>query len=189
MSAQPAGWYPNSQGQMQYWDGNAWGQVQQTAQPTMPPPPAPAVGGYPPAAYAGAPAYGYGQQMPAVLQNAELASWGIRVGASLLDALFAIFTLFIGYIVNIFLMGREGEKNGMTLGKQLCNIRVVKEDGAPVTAGYAALREIVIRWLLFGIVGGFFLSIPTLLDVLWPLWDDKNQALHDKVASSYVVRA
>ena len=31
--------------------------------------------------------------------------------------------------------------------------------------------------------------IPVLLDYLWPLWDQKNQALHDKVVSSVVVRA
>jgi uncharacterized RDD family membrane protein YckC len=27
------------------------------------------------------------------------------------------------------------------------------------------------------------------LDYLWPLWDTKNQALHDKVVGSIVVRA
>ena len=27
-----------------------------------------------------------------------------------------------------------------------------------------------------------------MLDVLWPLWDDKNQALHDKFAATNVVR-
>ena len=31
--------------------------------------------------------------------------------------------------------------------------------------------------------------LPVLLDYLWPLWDPKNQALHDKVAGSFVVRA
>ena len=31
--------------------------------------------------------------------------------------------------------------------------------------------------------------IGLLLDVLWPLWDDRNQALHDKPASTVVIRA
>ena len=140
-------------------------------------------GGYAPAPVA----YGYGPQMPPVLQGRELSGWWLRVAATLLDSLFIVFTLFIGFFVNLFLMGREGEKNGMTLGKQVCNIRVIKEDGTPVTVGFAALREIVVRWLLFGIVGSFFLGLPGLLDVLWPLWDDKNQCLHDKMVSSYVV--
>src|SRR4051812_6148494 len=156
--------------------------------PSAPPPPPPPPGGYAPAPYAGAPAYGSGPAMPPALQGRELSGWWLRVAATLVDSLFVIFTLLIGFFVNLFLMGREGEKNGMTLGKQVCGIRVIKADGTPVTAGFAALREIVVRWLLFGIVGSFFLGLPGLLDVLWPLWDDKNQALHDKVVSSYVVR-
>jgi uncharacterized RDD family membrane protein YckC len=28
-----------------------------------------------------------------------------------------------------------------------------------------------------------------LLDLLWPLWDERNQTLHDKIVKSYVVRA
>jgi len=30
--------------------------------------------------------------------------------------------------------------------------------------------------------------IPAILDYLWPLWDRKKQALHDKVVGSVVVR-
>jgi uncharacterized RDD family membrane protein YckC len=30
-------------------------------------------------------------------------------------------------------------------------------------------------------------SLFTLLDGLWPLWDDKKQAIHDKVAATNVV--
>lgn len=185
--SQPAGWYPNNIGQMQYWDGAAWGQVQQTATP--PPPP---VAGYAPAPYTGVPAYGYGYggqpALPAALQNAQLATWGTRVGATLLDGLFILFTIGIGWFVNMFLMAREGDKNGMTLGKQALNIRVVKEDGSPNDIGFAFMREFVIRGLLIGFIGGLFF-VPPLLDVLWPLWDDKNQTLHDKMVSSYVVTA
>jgi hypothetical protein len=28
-----------------------------------------------------------------------------------------------------------------------------------------------------------------LLDVLWPLWDDQDRALHDMVVSTHVIRA
>ena len=31
-------------------------------------------------------------------------------------------------------------------------------------------------------------SLYSLLDDLWPLWDDKNQAIHDKIAKTNVVR-
>ena len=182
--SQPAGWYPNQQGQMQYWDGNAWGQVQQQA--AMPQPAAATAG----AGYAPAPAYGYAgaQQMPAVLANTQLAGWGVRFGAALLDGLFVLFTIGIGFVVNFFLMAREGEKNGMTLGKQVCNIRVVKEDGTPVDIGFALLRDLLIKTILIGWIGGFFL-IPVVANYLWPLWDERNQALHDKMAKSYVVKS
>lgn len=88
-----------------------------------------------------------------------------------------------------FFMQRDGERNGQTLGKQWVGIRVVRVDGQPFGWGGALLRELAIKQLLFGVVGGFFLSIPTLLDWLWPLWDDENRALHDMVASTRVVRA
>ncbi|MBA3422629.1 MAG: RDD family protein [Thermoleophilaceae bacterium] len=88
-----------------------------------------------------------------------------------------------------FFMQRDGEHNGQTLGKQWVGIRVVRVDGQPFGWGPALLRELAIKQLLFGVVGGFFLSIPTLLDWLWPLWDDENRALHDMVASTRVLRA
>ena len=181
----------------------------QQPQPAAPPPPAPQgayppppapQGAYPPApGYAQQPAYGqqpgyppvpyaYAAPLPKGLEGRELADWGVRCGARLLDTLFVILTLFIGAIVNWFLMAREGERNGMSLGKQVCNLRVVKEDGTPMTAGDAIVRQFVVKTLLFYVVGGFFF-FPWVADFLWPLGDDRNQALHDKMVSTYVVRA
>jgi len=37
--------------------------------------------------------------------------------------------------------------------------------------------------VLFGIF-----TLPLVLDSLFPLWDDRNQTLHEKVVSSVVVR-
>ena len=36
------------------------------------------------------------------------------------------------------------------------------------------------------LVSGLYFIV-FLLDYLWPLWDDKRQALHDKVAATQVV--
>jgi hypothetical protein len=42
---------------------------------------------------------------------------------------------------------------------------------------------------LFNLIGGIFLfNLPILVDYLWPLWDSKNQALHDKIVKSRVIR-
>ncbi len=75
----------------------------------------------------------------------------------------------------VFRQGRTGQ----TLGKKIVGIQVVRADsGAVLGAGTAFLR-----WLMFVIVGGI-----CFLDYLWPLWDDKNQSWHDKIAGSVVLQ-
>jgi uncharacterized RDD family membrane protein YckC len=145
----------------------------------------------------------------------ELASWGSRVGAYLLDWAFVLLvTLAVGIplaasgggaetaggwvivgglvlgwpIYAAIFEGRAGEHRGQTLGKQIVGIRVVRDNGQPLGFGYAFLREFVVRWLLLGFIGGFLFIVP-LLDDLWPLWDETNRALHDMVVSTHVVRA
>jgi uncharacterized RDD family membrane protein YckC len=86
------------------------------------------------------------------------------------------------------LMARGGERNGQTWGKQIVGITVVRNEGQTVSMGFAFLREFVVKNLLFGWVGSFLLYIPTLLDYLWPLWDDENRCLHDMIVSTHVVR-
>jgi uncharacterized RDD family membrane protein YckC len=86
-------------------------------------------------------------------------------------------------------MKREGPNNGPTLGTQALGIRVVRDDGQPFTFGSAMMREIVIKGLLFSVAGNLTFGLAPLLNLLWPLWDETNQALHDKVATTHVVRA
>jgi len=80
---------------------------------------------------------------------------------------------------------RQGTK-GQSLGKKVVGIQVVRAahgDPIGVGAGFG-------RWgitLVMGFVP-FVSFIIVLLDYLWPLWDDKNQSLHDKVVSSIVIR-
>jgi uncharacterized RDD family membrane protein YckC len=94
----------------------------------------------------------------------------------------------VAFLYAPYFMQREGAQNGQSLGKQIVNIRVIRDTRQPFDWGSAALREIAIKGLLFGIAGSLTAGLAQLLDYLWPLWDDDNQALHDKVASTYVVR-
>ena len=78
--------------------------------------------------------------------------------------------------------------NGKTLGRMVMGIRVVKASGEPITFGYAMLREVVVKTIGFGFVGAITGGIATLLDYLWPLWDEENRCLHDFVVNSRVVK-
>jgi uncharacterized RDD family membrane protein YckC len=70
---------------------------------------------------------------------------------------------------------------GATPGKMAMGISVRRmEHPGPLSIGTALMRRLVP-------LAGQFISVLTLLDYLWPLWDDKRQALHDKVAKTQVV--
>jgi uncharacterized RDD family membrane protein YckC len=170
--------------------------------PSAPPPGDPRPGFAPPPTSApphgfGVPAPGGAQPPPfspggllapspyAVPPGVELSGWWRRVGATLLDLLISLpFLIFIYVlVVSPILMGRDGPNNGQTWGKQALGIRVVRDDGQPFKYGTALLRDFVIKGLLFGAI-----AILSLIDSLWPLWDEQNQALHDKLVGTHVLR-
>ena len=78
--------------------------------------------------------------------------------------------------------------NGQTLGRMVVDIRVVRAKGQPMTFGWAMLREVAVKALLFGIASSLTFGLASLLDVLWPLWDEENRALHDFIVDTRVVR-
>jgi uncharacterized RDD family membrane protein YckC len=156
---------------------------------------------------------------PGYQPQGQLAGWGARAGAVVLDALILLIptvvliaivvgvalgdevagvvvglvSVLIFFVVTLFyapvLMARGGEHNGKTFGKQIVGIRVTRDNGQPFDLGQGFLREFVVKGLLFGTLGSLFFSIPTLVDYLWPLWDDQNRTLHDMVVSTHVIRA
>jgi uncharacterized RDD family membrane protein YckC len=80
-----------------------------------------------------------------------------------------------------------------TPGKLALGMRVrLRERPGPMSWG-----TVLLRWLsqdgatVLGIVPfvGTVAALYPLVDGLWPLWDDKRQALHDKAAKTNVVRA
>ncbi len=109
----------------------------------------------------------------------------LSVAAILLLALWAIFTLAVIVMYAPLTMARN---NGATPGKAAMGIRVVRENGAPISIAYGLFREIAIKGFLIGGISQFTLGLAWLLDSLWPLWDDQKRALHDMAAKSRVVR-
>ena len=103
-------------------------------------------------------------------------------GLSCLGCLAAISVPLIVY----FLIGLWNKvwlpaKRGYSIGQGVMKLRIVGADGNLVPLGTLALR------LVITVVFGFIPFVP-LLDILWPLWDERRQTLHDKAVNTYVVK-
>lgn len=70
-------------------------------------------------------------------------------------------------------------RDGQSFGKRFLGLRVVRVDGAPMDYRTAILRHLV----------GYPLGILSLgIGMLWLLWDERQQGLHDKLAKTLVVQ-
>jgi len=139
--------------------------------------------------------------MPSDALGRPYAGWWSRVGATLIDGILfsmigavlglafakgsstgSIIALALTLVYQALMIANKGG----TLGNMAVSTVVVdaKTGGAvaPARAWGRAAMDLVFKcgFLLFG--------IPTLLDILWPLWDQQNQTLHDKVAGTVVVK-
>jgi uncharacterized RDD family membrane protein YckC len=140
----------------------------------------------------------------------ELASWGRRLAALLVDA------IVLGVVIAVALFAggmpvdelrdrlQDGEtllfvvlflipegiyytaligSRSQTFGKMALGIKVVDaESRSPI--GYPRAFT---RWMSTAAMRALF-TIPTVVDHLWPLRDRRNQSLHDKFARTVVVR-
>lgn len=107
---------------------------------------------------------------------------GFSIGALILTTLAWVVLWFI---YAPYLMWKT---NGATIGKKACGIRVVRTDGAPMTFGFAMIREVLVKALAVNIVSNLTLGLAGLLNYLWPLWDSEHRAGHDMVCKTRVVR-
>jgi uncharacterized RDD family membrane protein YckC len=82
-----------------------------------------------------------------------------------------------------------GGARGQTVGMMAVGVRVVRDEAHDALGYGRALWRALVEQLL-RILGTLtlILGIFWLLDMLFPLWDKKNQTLHDKVAKSVVLR-
>jgi uncharacterized RDD family membrane protein YckC len=64
----------------------------------------------------------------------------------------------------------------------VCVRAVSARDGAPIGFGRAVGRA------AFEYLMAILLFIPWIVDMLFPLWDPRNQTLHDKVTDTVVVK-
>lgn len=182
-----------------------WGSPPPGGQPPgYPPPGGPPPYGQPPAAqpygnqdYGGQPpGYQPYPNQPYANQPGQpvLAGWWYRVGATVIDGLiigipsgivyaashsigaYYVFYGIVGLIYFTLLIGGGGKTVGnMALGTKTLDAT----KGTAIGYGRAFVRWLVTIILNLTVIGG-------ILDILWPLWADKNQTIHDKAASSVV---
>ena len=140
----------------------------------------------------------------------ELASWGRRLAALLLDGFILAGIVLVTVvaagtspeelnerildgetllIVLLFVVPEAiydtalvGSRN-QTFGKMLLGIKVVDAESRS-SIGYARAFT---RWLSTAFLWALF-TVPGILDHLWPLRDRRRQTFHDKFARSVVVR-
>lgn len=139
---------------------------------------------------------------PVEQSKVELAGWLRRVAGSLLDTMVWLAALFAGLAFFAAAVGSESAfvgfailwfvamfvydpichaVSGQTLGKRWMGIAVVRSSGERVGFGRALWRHAA-KFAL-GIV-----PILGLLDHLNPLTSKRNQTVHDRLASTVVVR-
>jgi uncharacterized RDD family membrane protein YckC len=84
-------------------------------------------------------------------------------------------------IQGIYLIVMLGN-GGRTVGNLAVRTRTIDaRTGAPCSYDRAVPRTLVELVLAITVIGG-------LIDILWPLWDQQNQTLHDKAAGTVVLR-
>lgn len=110
-----------------------------------------------------------------VVESGRLVEETVPTGAGWIAIVVAIL------VAPLYFTLTHGSRSGQTLGKRVVNIRVADEHhGGSIGHGRA-----LGRWL---VAGGLWwtLVVPGILDVLWPLWDEKRQTWHDKAVRSVV---
>jgi uncharacterized RDD family membrane protein YckC len=82
-----------------------------------------------------------------------------------------ILAITIGYFT--YLHGSTGQ----TIGKMICQLKVIQENGEPLSYGKSFLR-----WI------GYLVSAVVLnIGFLWVAFDKNKQGWHDKIAGTYVI--
>src|SRR3954466_13249720 len=110
------------------------------------------------------------------------AGWAALVAAGI------VWVLCLGVAALFYAPVMMARTNGRTLGRMATNIRVVRASGEPITFWFAVLREVIVKWFLFGIAGAATGGIVHLLDVLWPRWGEQSHGLHDYGGDTRVVK-
>ena len=90
--------------------------------------------------------------------------------------IFPVASLLVGIYNRVYLVSQRG----YSIGQGVMHLKVIDANGQLLTQGNAAIR------LLVQVALGF-IFFAGVLDLLWPLWDDRSQTLHDKAVGAFVI--
>lgn len=132
-------------------------------------------------------------------KDVPLAGWGVRSVGAIADAVvvgiatygidvatrihtktgYAYLDLVVSFVYSFALVGFFGHTLGMAFMK-LYAVDAI-EGRTPIGPWRAAIRSVV---------AGVLTVIPlaAFVDLLWPIWDPRNQTIHDKAAGTVVLR-
>lgn len=137
--------------------------------------------------------------IPDLSAGAAAAAFPLTTRATFLDRLVAgaLDLLFVAFVFNVFLdrlfLWPDGQVwlflcfayfvtfwswKGTTLGGIVCNLRVVRTNGVPLAGADAVVRGLAC----------VFSFVPLGLGFLWILRDPQQQAWHDKIAGTIVLK-
>lgn len=131
--------------------------------------------------------------------NVPLAGWGVRAVGAVADAVvvglatylvnlavgirarsgYLYLDLCVGFLYSFALVGFWGHTLGMAW-LRLYAVEAV-EGRTPIGPFRAAVRSLTAGLLTI-------IPLAAFLDILWPLWDSRNQTIHDKAAGTVVLR-
>jgi uncharacterized RDD family membrane protein YckC len=103
---------------------------------------------------------------------------GIKLNSGFFEAIYnpgnlLSFLLAMSYFVYFETSGKQA-----TLGKQAMGLKVVKQDGMKMT-----MRDAVFRY-----IGKILSAFIFMIGYIMVVFDDQKRALHDRIASTYVVK-
>ncbi len=117
------------------------------------------------------------------------AGGGGDTGSSIMGGLMCIgvvlagvASLGVGLYNKVFLVA----KRGASIGQGIMGLKMVDAAGNLPQMGSLIIRLLVSVGLgMIPMVG----TLGVIIDYLWPLWDEKKQTLHDKVAGTFVIKS
>jgi uncharacterized RDD family membrane protein YckC len=124
------------------------------------------------------------ENTPHQMSKEPLASAGARLGSFLLESVLAFVTLGIGWLVWSFIVWGKGTTPGHQILKQYV---VNEETGETFSWGRMAVREVLVKQLLCGVLAIFTFGVFFLVDSLMVTRGDRK-SIHDRISGSLVVQ-